>query len=79
NPFNPSTVIRYQLPVSSWVTLKVYNILGQEVATLVNEKRVAGRYNYEFRSSDFDFSSGVYFYRLLTGNFTSTKKFIVVK
>ena len=77
NPFNPSTTIQYDLPKASFVTLKVYNILGQEVATLVNEKREAGRYGVEFDGSKL--TSGVYFYRLVTGDFGSTKKFILIK
>ncbi|MDI6765969.1 MAG: YCF48-related protein [Bacteroidota bacterium] len=79
NPFNPSTTIRYELPRESFVTLKVYNLLGQEVATLVNEKKEAGRYNIEFRISDFGFSSGVYFYRLVAEDYVSTKKFLLLK
>ncbi|MDI6768030.1 MAG: T9SS type A sorting domain-containing protein, partial [Bacteroidota bacterium] len=71
NPFNPSTIISYQLPAASWVTLKVFDVLGREVATLVNEKREAGRYEVEFSAEGGSasggdgsrFSSGVYFYR----------------
>ncbi len=85
NPFNPVAVIRYQLPVNSVVTLKVYNILGQEVATLANGMEEAG-----FKSVQFDggnFSSGVYFYRLQAGNpsassgrgFTDIKKMLLVR
>lgn len=77
NPFNPTTAISFQLPVVSFVTLKVFDILGREVATLVNDKKSAGDYKVEFDASDL--SSGVYFYRLTTGNFSSTKKLIVLK
>ena len=65
DPFNPSTEINYSLPVKSFVTLKVYNIQGQEVATLVNGTKSAGRYTINFNAADL--SSGVYFYRLITG------------
>jgi hypothetical protein len=77
NPFNPTTVISWQSPVSSWVTLKVYNLLGQEVATLVNEKREAGKHRVEFDGSRLP--SGVYFYRLVASEFVSVKKFILIK
>jgi serine protease AprX len=87
NPFNPATIIRYSLPVSCWVTLKVYNVLGQEVATLVNEKREAGKYEIEFSAEGGSASggdgsrltSGVYFYRLCAGSFVETKKFLLMK
>ncbi len=77
NPFNPSTTIRFELPRESFVTLKVYNVLGQEVATLVNEKREAGRYEVEFSADKLP--SGVYFYRLQTGSFVETKKLLLMK
>ncbi|MBI4546389.1 MAG: T9SS type A sorting domain-containing protein [Ignavibacteriae bacterium] len=70
NPFNPVTVIRYSLMVNSRVSLKVYNVLGQEVATLVNEKLAAGSYSVEWDASGQ--SSGVYFYRLTVANNTET-------
>ena len=77
NPFNPSTVISYQLPVNGEVTLKVYDILGREVITLVNEEKPAGSYEVEFKGSKY--ASGVYFYQLKTGNYVNTKKMILIK
>jgi hypothetical protein len=77
NPFNPSTKISWQSPVGSWQTLKVYDVLGKEVATLVNEFRTAGSYEIEFNAVQL--SSGVYFYKLSTGSFTQTKKLILMK
>jgi hypothetical protein len=77
NPFNPSTVISYQLPVVSLVTLKVYNILGQEVKTLVNEVKKVGCYEVEFNGSKLP--SGIYFYRIQAGAFTETKKLLLIR
>jgi endo-1,4-beta-xylanase len=77
NPFNPSTVISYQLPVSSKVTLKVYDMLGKEVTTLVDTKQAAGTYKKEWNAAKL--ASGVYFYRIQTETFTSTKKLILMK
>jgi photosystem II stability/assembly factor-like uncharacterized protein len=74
NPFNPSTKISWQSPVSSWQTLKVYDILGNEVATLVNEYKDAGYHEIEFNAAGL--SSGVYFYRIQVGEFIETKKMI---
>jgi beta-glucanase (GH16 family) len=82
NPFNPSTVISYQLPVISEVTLKVYDMLGNEVATLVDEYKPAGKYEVEFsvaQVSRLELSSGVYFYRLTAGEYTAVKKMIFLK
>jgi photosystem II stability/assembly factor-like uncharacterized protein len=77
NPFNPSTTIRYDLPHASRVSLKVYNTLGQEVATLVNDTKAAGVYTVQFDAGRL--ASGVYFYRLQAGNFVETKKLVVLR
>lgn len=70
NPFNPSTKI-------SWQTLKVCDVLGNEVATLVNEQQTAGTYEVEFNASHL--SSGIYFYKLTAGGFTQTKKMVLLR
>jgi len=77
NPFNPTTNINYDLPVSEFVSLKIYDQLGKEVATLVNERQSAGSYRVEFDGSNF--SSGIYFYTLSAGEFKETKKMLLVK
>ncbi len=77
NPFNPSTTIRYALPHSIRVSLKVYNTLGQEVATLVNETKPAGVYTVQFDAGGL--ASGVYYFRLQAGDFVHTKKMLVVR
>jgi hypothetical protein len=77
NPFNPSTIISWQSPVSSWQTLKIYDVMGNEVATLVDEYKSAGRYEVEFDASNL--SSGIYFYKLQAGAFAETKKMILTK
>jgi CubicO group peptidase (beta-lactamase class C family) len=77
NPFNPSTTIRYELPHASRVSLKIYNVLGQEVATLVNETKPAGVYTAQFDAGSL--ASAVYFYRLQAGDFVSTKRMLVLK
>ncbi len=77
NPFNPSTEIKYGLPKAAFVTLRVYNVLGQEVATLVNEHQNAGHYDLSFNMDRF--ASGVYFYMLRAGNFVATKKMMLIK
>ncbi len=77
NPFNPSTEIKYNIPKSGMVTLKVFNMLGQEVATLVNEQQSAGSYRINFNASKL--ASGVYLYKLQSGNFSVTKKMMLLK
>jgi photosystem II stability/assembly factor-like uncharacterized protein len=77
NPFNPGTKIRYQTPQNGIVTLKIYDVLGNEIATLVNEEKPAGFYEVSFDAASL--SSGVYFYTIKADNFTSTKKMILMK
>ncbi len=77
NPFNPSTAISYQLPANSFATLKVYDVLGGEIVTLVNEEKPAGLYEVEFDASEF--GSGVYFYQLKAGSFIETKKMVLLR
>jgi len=79
NPFNPSTTLSYQIPSNSFVTLKVYDVLGNEVSTLVNEWQEVGSYNAQFPTSGMQLASGMYFYTLTAGKFTDTKKFILIK
>ena len=77
NPFNPETRIRYQVSSISPVTLKIYDILGNEVTTLVNEQKELGYYEVDFNAVSF--ASGVYIYRLQAGSYVSTKKMILMK
>ena len=77
NPFNPNTVIRYDIKENELVQLKVYNILGNEIASLVNEVKPAGRYNVEFIANGL--TSGIYFYKLQAGSFSETKKMLLLK
>ncbi|MDP3148150.1 MAG: T9SS type A sorting domain-containing protein [Ignavibacteria bacterium] len=77
NPFNPTTMINYQLPIAGYVTLKVYDMLGVEVAVIVNEYKTQGYYNIKFDGSGLP--NGIYLYRLLSGNFSLTKKFVLLK
>ncbi|VAX15835.1 hypothetical protein MNBD_IGNAVI01-783 [hydrothermal vent metagenome] len=77
NPFNPSTKIQYAIPTSEFVSLRVYDIIGREVATLVNKQQNAGVYDVEFNASKL--TSGVYFYKIEAGTFTSVKKMLLLK
>ncbi len=77
NPFNPSTTIKYQIPKESFVTLKVYDAIGREVATLVNKQQSIGYYNINFNAANL--SSGIYFYQITAGDYTSVKKMLMLK
>ncbi len=84
NPFNSSTVIRYEIPGQArndnmLVVLNIYDVLGNEVATLVNEELPAGEYNVEFRIDNLELTRGIYFYQLKAGSFIQTKKMILIK
>ncbi len=77
NPFNPSTKIRFEVPQQSNVSIKVYDILGEEVATLINGKKAAGKYEINFNASNL--ATGVYIYQLKAGDFIQAKKMILIK
>ncbi|RPI18436.1 MAG: T9SS C-terminal target domain-containing protein [Ignavibacteriae bacterium] len=77
NPFNPATSIKYQIPKAEFVTIKVFDIMGKEVATLVNEKKEAGYFDVVFDGTNV--ASGIYFYKIEAGSFVDTKKMILVK
>ena len=77
NPFNPTTTITYSIPTNSFVTLKIYNLLGSEIATLVNEEKNYGTYKVNWNAQNIP--SGVYFYKMQAGNFSETKKLILLK
>jgi hypothetical protein len=77
NPFNPTTTIKFGIPKEAKVVLKVYDILGEEIATIVNQKLEPGYYKYEWNGSQF--ASGVYFYRIEAGSFVKIKKMMIIK
>jgi chitinase len=79
NPFNPATTIRYEMRTSGFVTLRVRDLFGREVETLVNEFKNSGIWVVRFDASQHNLSSGVYFYRLEAGGFTQTKRFVLIK
>ncbi|OQY75456.1 MAG: hypothetical protein B6D44_01255 [Ignavibacteriales bacterium UTCHB2] len=77
NPFNPNTTIKFQIPKDGFVTLKVYDILGNELATLINEEKTIGNYEVNFDASKL--ASGVYIYKIQAGEFVSSKKMLLLK
>ena len=84
NPFNPATKIKYQLPNASFVSVKIYDVLGNEIVTLVNEEKTAGSYEIDFNANNLPdgkagLSSGIYFYKLQAGAFVETKKMVFLK
>jgi hypothetical protein len=79
NPFNPSTTIQYVMPASSHVTVKIFDVLGREVATLVDGYRTSGINTVRFDASRYNIPSGVYFYRIEAGRFAETRKMSFVK
>ncbi len=79
NPFNPTTTINYEVPKTSLVIIKLYNILGKEVTTLVNEEKPQGRYSVQFSADTYHLTSGIYFYRMQAGDFVATKKLVLMK
>ena len=82
NPFNPETTIKYQLPEKSFITLKIYNIHGQEIKTLINDEKPAGYHSINWDATNnygIKVSSGIYIYQLNAGNFTQTKKMILLR
>ena len=77
NPFNPITNIQFQIPKSEFVTLKIYNILGEEIATIIQDKLPAGNYTYQVDSSDL--ASGLYLYRIEAGEFQQVRKMVLLR
>jgi hypothetical protein len=77
NPFNPSTKIKYQIPKLSFATLKVYDVLGSEILTIVNEEKPAGSYEILFNAMNL--SSGIYFYQLKAESYIETKKMVLLR
>lgn len=82
NPFNPKTIIRFALPKDSWVKMEIYNILGQKVKTLIDEKLTAGLKEVEWDGKDdkgFESASGIYFYKIKADEFSDIKKMVMLK
>jgi len=79
NPFNPSTEIKFSIPQNSNVKLELFNMLGEKVATLINQEMTAGSHNYQLSISNYQLSSGIYLYKLQSGNFVQTRKLMLIK
>jgi hypothetical protein len=77
NPFNPKTIINYELPITNYVDLSIFDVLGQKVATLIETKQQPGSYQVEWDASGF--ASGVYYYRIQAGEFQDVKKMILIR
>jgi hypothetical protein len=79
NPFNPSTTIRFDISKAEYVTLKIYDVTGKKIAELINETLNPGEYNYNLQTAEFNLSTGVYLYTITAGNFTDTKRMLLLK
>jgi len=79
NPFNPSTTISYSIPFNNYIRLELYNMMGEKIADLLNEFQTAGYHQYRFSTQDYQLSSGIYYYRLVSGDYFSIKKMILLK
>ncbi|MEP0862650.1 MAG: T9SS type A sorting domain-containing protein [Ignavibacterium sp.] len=79
NPFNPTTKISWQTPIGSWHSLKVYDMLGNEIITLIDDYAEAGRYELNFDASKYDLTSGIYYYKLIAGNYSETRKMVLLR
>jgi hypothetical protein len=79
NPFNPTTNIKYGLTKTGFVTLKIYNLIGKEVATLVNQEQHEGTYTVSFKANEYGLTSGIYFYKISAGDFSEVRKMILTK
>jgi hypothetical protein len=77
NPFNPVTIIRYHVPAKNHISIAVFDLLGREVSTLVNDVQTAGNYTIDFDASRL--SSGIYYYQLRSGSFVETKKMVLLR
>ena len=77
NPFNPATIIKYQIPREGFVTIKLYDVLGKEIKTLVSQQQSTGNYSYNFDASRI--ASGVYIYKITVNNFTQSKKMVLLR
>ena len=77
NPFNPRTIINYELPIMNYVDLSIFNILGEKVATLVSERKAAGKHQTEWDASGF--ASGIYYYQIRAGDFQAVRKMILLR
>ena len=77
NPFNPTTTIKYKVPIDAYVTLKIYDVVGNEIATLINKRQIAGEYQVVFDGKDF--SSGIYYYKLNADEYIDVKKLVLIK
>jgi predicted acyl esterase len=79
NPFNPSTVIEFSIPANEFVSLKIYDVSGRKIATLINEQKAPGKYSVNFNADAFKLASGIYYYKLSAGQLASVKKLILIK